>query len=210
MRAGLRVLILTGLLTAAMPGAAAAEWQFTPFLGQTFAGSTTLVDFFNAADNGHWNFGGVVTLIGDGPFGGEAYYVRTPSFFQGSSSIVVLPGGPTITGSRTDAFMGNAVLALPRAFNRYGLRPFVSGGVGRIRASYDELVLPLRVNLLGMNVGAGAVGFITDRVGLRFDARYFRNLRGVSEEDAPLAPTTGGEPVRLRYWTASIGVVFKY
>ena len=209
MRAALRVSVVAALLALATPRTASAEWQFTPIIGWTFAGSTTISDFFNAADDAHWHFGGAVTVIGDGPFGVEGYYLRTPGFFEGEASIVVRPGGPTITNSSTDAFMGNVVLALPRALNRYGLRPFLSGGVGKIRASYDELVLPLRVDVLGMNLGGGAVGFLTDRVGLRFDLRYFRNLRDVSDEDRDLAPTTGGEPVRLRYWTAALGVVIK-
>jgi hypothetical protein len=89
------------------------------------------------------------------------------------------------------------------------LRPFLSGGLGLMHASYEERIVPARVDVLGMNLGGGAVGFITDRVGLRFDLRYFRSVKDVKEEDRPLAPTLG-EPVRLRYFTASIGVVIKY
>jgi hypothetical protein len=207
-RAGARILILIAL-AAGLPARASAEWQFAPFLGQTFKGSTTLWDPLSATDDGHWSFGGWVTLLGDSPFGVEAYYIRTPSFFQRQRSIFGLPGGPTISSSRTQAFMGNVVLAMPRAVNRYGLRPFVSGGLGILHASHDDL-LPVRVNLLAMNIGGGATGFLTDRVGVRFDLRYSKNVRGVGE-DHDLAPvTTAGEPVRIRYWTGAIGVVFKY
>ena len=52
-----------------------------------------------------------------------------------------------------------------------------------------------------MNVGGGAVGFLSDHVGVRFDLRYFRNIKGVSQEDLEDFPVTLGEPVRLRYWT---------
>jgi hypothetical protein len=105
--------------------------------------------------------------------------------------------------------MGNVVLTLPRAFaGRTGLRPSVSGGLGLIHAAArDQLaVFPYRLSLWGMNVGADAVGPLSDRVGLRFDVRYFRNVRGVPQDELEV-PVTIGEPVRLRYWTASIGLV---
>ena len=200
--------LLLSLLAFAFPRPAAAEWQFTPLLGYTFSGATTIVDHENAADDRHWNFGGAVTLIGDAPLGLEAYYVRTPGFFQSGQAPPVV-GGVDPTSSRTYALMGNVVLATPRNWNRYGLRPFISGGLGRIHASYEERIVPARVDVMGMNLGGGAVGFVTDRVGVRFDLRYFRNVRGVSEEDRPLAPTLG-DSVRVRYFTAAIGVVFKH
>jgi hypothetical protein len=208
-RTGSSGLVLAAFLFLALPAPAEAEWQFTPFLGYTFKGSTTLVDWESAADDVHWNFGGAVTLIGESPVGVEAYYVRTPGFFQSESGSLI-PEVADVTASRMYAFMGNVVLATPRSWNRYGLRPFLSGGVGAIHASYDERALAARVNVAAMNLGGGAVGFLTERVGLRFDLRYFRNIRGVSEEDADLAPTLSDEPVRLRYFTISIGVVFKY
>jgi hypothetical protein len=62
-----------------------------------------------------------------------------------------------------------------------------------------------------MNLGGGAVGFVSDRVGLRFDLRYFRNIRGVDPEDLEVQVTLPvGAPIRLRYWTISTGVVIKY
>ena len=73
----------------------------------------------------------------------------------------------------------------------------------------DQLqVIRYRVDLLGMNLGGGAVGFVSDHVGVRFDLRYFRNIKGVSQDDLDF-PVTGGQPVRLRYWTLAFGVVFK-
>ena len=210
MRTGTPVVALAVFLLIASPASSYAEWQFTPFIGQTFKGSTTLIDPLLASDDGHWNLGGSVTLIGDGPFGLEAYYVRTFGFFERHRSIRDLPGSPTINSSRSQALMGNAVLAMPRNVNRYGLRPFLSGGLGVLHASHDDPFLPVRVNLLAMNVGGGATGFITDRVGVRFDLRYFKNVRGVGD-DHELAPVSvTGESVRIHYWVGAIGVVFKY
>ena len=197
------------LLAAASP--ARAEWQFTPFLGYTFNGSTTLIDFGlvnnqTANDEPHIDFGGSVSLLGEGPIGLEGYYIHTPNFFESKQFNIVLP---RTSGSQTYALMGNVVLTTPRAWNRYGLRPMLSGGAGLMHAAAEDQLdlLAYRLNLWGINVGGGAVGFVSDRVGLRFDLRYFQNISGVRDEDLPRL--TLGDPLRLRYWTATFGVVFK-
>lgn len=204
-----RVLLLAlGLLSAA-PAPAGAEWQFAPFLGFTLNGSTTLIDLEDATGRRHWNFGGAVTLLGDGPLGLEGYFVYTPAFFQREGGGTVV--GREVVTSHTLALMGNAVLTTPRAWNRYGLRPYVSGGLGLLRASAEDQlnILPIRLDLLGINAGGGAVGFLSDRVGVRFDLRYFRKIQGPDVESLEV-PITAGEPIRLRYWTTSIGVVVRY
>ena len=210
MRRARWVLAVAALLVLAPPVPAAAEWQFTPFLGYTFKGSTTLVDLELGSEETHWNFGGSIMLIGDSPFGVEAYFVRTPGFFE-SEKTVCNVAITCITGSRTYAFMGNAVLATPRGWNRYGLRPFISGGLGLLHASRSDTqdIIPINdLDMLGMNVGGGAVGLLTERVGLRFDLRYFRVI------DAPdwttIDPPVSIGPIGLRYWTAGIGVVIKH
>lgn len=200
-----RLAVLAGCLLIATPASSEAEWQFAPFVGYTFKGATTVVDY-GAAANVHWHFGGAVTLIGAGPLGVEAYIVRTPGFLEPDP----IPLEVQITSSRTYALMGNAVLSTPRRWTQ-GLRPYLSGGLGRLHASRSDLqdAIPIHLDMLGMNLGGGAVGFVSDRVGLRFDLRYFRNIRAPGDEDLELVPTFG-EPIRLRYWTASIGIVFRY
>ena len=106
--------------------------------------------------------------------------------------------------------MGNAVLidaALVEslrspsvAFRRH--RAGARRGRGPIRRCFAY-----RLNLWGVNLGGGAVGFLSDRVGVRFDLRYFQNISSVPDEDLSLL--TLGDPLRLRYWTASFGVVFR-
>ncbi|MCA1562939.1 MAG: hypothetical protein LC804_22630 [Acidobacteria bacterium] len=64
-------------------------------------------------------------------------------------------------------------------------------------------VFSLRQNGLGYNLGGGAVGFLSDRTGLRFDLRYLR----MRPKDDPI---TFSEKVRLNYWTGSIGLVFRF
>ena len=208
MRTPVRVLALVGVLLVCVPKTALAEWQLTPFLGLTFKGDTTLTDHEQATDKTHWTFGGSVALMGSGPVGAEGLVVYTPGFFQQDNPPAVdgvLP--PDIIDSRTLAIMGNVVLTTPRSWNEYGLRPFVSGGIGLLHAATTEALAltPVNTNLLGYNIGGGAVGFLNDRVGLRFDLRYFSNLK--PSDDPELSVTVR---VHLSYWTGSVGVVLKY
>jgi hypothetical protein len=212
-RAQFRGLVLSALLILTFPLVARAEWQFTPFIGYTFKATSTFVDFDIdpdrvATDQTRLSFGGAVRLIGDSPFGIEAYYVHTPGFFDPKPQFNITL--PQVLESRTYAVMGNFVLATPRHWNQYGLRPALSGGIGLMHASAEDQlhVIPYRVDLLGMNLGGGAVGLLSDHVGVRFDLRYFRNIKGVPQQDLEF-PVTGGQPVRLRYWTIGFGVVIK-
>lgn len=200
---------MCAVLIAGSPRLASADWLFTPFVGLTFKGDTTLIDletidFEPASSKVHWNFGGTVTWLGSGPLGAEGLFVYTPGFFEAGDS----PG--PISNSRSMALMGNIVLAAPRGWNEYGLRPLVSGGFGLLHASatdLDEVELFTKpVNLWGYNIGGGAVGFLSERVGLRFDIRYFSEVR--PKDDPEIIFSFG--PVELSYWTTSVGVVIKY
>jgi hypothetical protein len=143
----------------AVPSVASAEWHLTPLLGLTFQGDTNIFDPQNAVGNVHWNFGGALTVLGAGPLGVEALVVYTPSFFQADPEEGDDVPPVTITGSRSVVIMGNVVLAAPRSWNEYGLRPFLSGGLGLLHASASDArdLLPVRTNLLGYNIGGGAV-----------------------------------------------------
>jgi hypothetical protein len=207
-----RVLVLSAAFVLSGPAPARAEWQFSPFIGYTFKITTNLIDFdlsenSEATDDPHLNFGGSVRLIGDSPIGVEAYYVHTPGVFDAKQFSINLP---RVLESRTYAVMGNVVLATPRYWNRYGLRPSLSGGIGLMHASLDDQsqVFPFTLNLLAMNIGGGAVGFLSERIGVRLDLRYFRYIGGVSAEDLDL-PVTFGDSVRFRYWTIGFGMVVK-
>jgi hypothetical protein len=208
LRTPFRVLALLGVLVFGVPGAARADWHITPFLGLTFKGDTTLFDYEQATANRHWTFGGSVALVGSGPVGVEGLVIYTPGFFQQDNPPLGIDGEvpPDIVASRTLALMGNVVLTTPLSWNEYGLRPFVSGGIGLMRATATDAldIFPVYTSLLGYNVGGGAVGFLNDRVGLRFDLRYFRNLRPSENPEIAIGP------VRLSYWTSSVGVVLKY
>ena len=183
-----------------IPRSAAAEWQFTPMVGLTFFGSTSLFDPELGTDNVHRNFGGSVSLLGGGLFGLESIVVWTPGFFDDDDDPAQL-----VTSSRSLALMGNVVLTAPRRWTEYSLRPFVSGGVGWLHTSKDAQTVIFRptVNLVGFNIGGGAIGFFTPRTGIRFDVRYYSNLKPTDEGAVAFGD------VRLRYMTASIGLVLR-
>jgi hypothetical protein len=207
-RAPTRILILVGILLAGAPALADADWLLAPFLGLTFQGETTLLDNESAVGNAHWSFGGAVSLVGSGPIGAEGLILYTPGFFQQENPPLI--GGvppPDVIESRALAIMGNVVLTTPHKWNEYGLRPFMSGGIGLLRASAKDSfdLLPVNANLLGYNIGGGAIGFLNEKAGVRFELRYFSNLK---PSDSPEAIAIGR--VQLSYWNANVGVVFRY
>jgi hypothetical protein len=200
----LGLLLLTALLIAGTPATARADWQLTPFLGFTFQGQTTLLDYERAVGKSDWSFGAAFGFVGAGPIGVEGLLVYTPGFFQQDNPPA---DSPDVISSHTLAVMGNVVLTTPRRWTEYGLRPYMSGGIGLLRAAFDDEfgVTPVRSNQLGYNIGGGAVGFLTDRAGLRFDLRYFSNLKPTDSDEAIALGR-----VQLNYWNATVGVVFRY
>ncbi len=205
-----RILVCAAaLLVWARP--AGAEWQFAPFFGWEFGGHTSFPDPEFATDHTHRAFGVTIARIGRGPIGFEGSALLVPGFFNDPKR----PNDPTrpetldiISRSYALALMGNVVLAAPQRWNEYGLRPYVSGGAGLLRAyaTDEQGVLPLHQRLFAANVGGGAVGFITDRTGIRFDLRFFSNVRNVTDTEGV---TLGSGRKHLRFWMGSIGLVFR-
>ncbi len=180
----------------AAPTMASAEWHITPLVGFSFAGNTSIIDLEDATRKVHRQFGGAVTLVGGGLFGVEGLFVYTPGFFEQR-------GGPRfVQHSRTTALMANGVLTFPRRWTEYSLRPFVSGGIGRLGVNVKGDI-PVDLSVAGFDVGGGAIGFLSPRTGLRFDVRYYSALHGTEHGAVSFGP------VHLRYMTASIGIVFR-
>jgi hypothetical protein len=107
-----------------------------------------------------------------------------------------------VEDNRALALMANVVITLPQRWTEYGLRPFISGGFGLMHANNGDQLFPTTVNVQGVNIGGGAVGFLTNQTGLRFDVRYHSTLNRLEG-----APAFGD--AHLRYVTASIGLVFR-
>ena len=208
----LKVVAVCCLCIVAFPRAAAAEWHFTPFIGLTFKGNTTIVDPELATGDKHAAFGGTVTRLGSGIFGAEGVFEIIPGFFQGKPGRTDSAGSPlqsdVVESSRVTTLMGNVVLTAPRKYTEYFLRPFVSGGFGllRVAKAESEEVFSVDANFAGFNIGGGAIGFFSQNTGVRFDLRYFSTLHETERSDIA---TNRSEPVHLRYMTLSVGVVIR-
>jgi len=195
-----RRLAVALLLSVCGPAAEArADWLITPFLGTSLAGETTFLILEDGAGS-RMTLGASVALIGDGILGIEADFAHTPKFFEGDD-----PRGVVLT-SRVTTVGANVLLAAPLALTRESLRPYLVSGVGLMQAHATNVggVFPLDENRLGLTVGGGAIGFVTDFTGLRFDVRY---IKAVSGANGPF-PRDGVS--RLSFWRTTVGLTIRY
>ena len=193
MRAGLLVVAtLIGLMF--VPARASAEWQIKPFLGVTFGAATTFV--LNAdVGNSRLALGVSGMLIGE-VVGVEVDVGHTPGFFGTAGGLVLNSGVTTITG--------NVVLAMPRHLTKYTLRPYLVGGAGMMHVRFEDFANLLSGdNLATTDVGGGVTGFLTNRVGVSWDVRYFRSV------DGPLAGDSIG-PEQLSFWRANMALAIRF
>ena len=205
--------LAVGVLLAlfACPRPVSAEWHFTVLAGLTFNGATNLNDPEFAAEDRHRSFGGIVSLLGEGILGAEVVASSTPGMFQGGLLTLEEITDPNandvdlVERSRSYALMANVMLTTPRRWTEYGLRPYVSSGFGVLRASHSNSlnVSTLEVTLPAFNVGAGAIGFLSRRTGVRFDVRYFSTMQRTERIGQAFGPAYFG------YMTASLGLVIR-
>jgi hypothetical protein len=198
-RRGLRPVALALVLLALGRPATAADRQIRPYVGVTFGGHTTLVDLDNVRDKHHGMIGVTGAILGD-IVGVDVDLALGPGFFQSGDRHLVLQ-------SSIMTLTGNIVVAMPRRLTEYTLRPYVIGGFGMMRAyALDYFnVLQIDDTFLAYDFGGGAIGFVTNRVGVCWDVRRFRNVvrsgqtRGVSVDTETLS-----------YWRASMGLAIRY
>jgi hypothetical protein len=183
-RVSRRVSTLAALVLAWGAGPVLAEGLLAPFLGVTFGGD---------APQNQTTFGISLTGMGGGGVGFELDFGRTPEVFgskdqRGENDLI------TITG--------NVLLALPLGV----VRPYVAGGAGLFRSHIEGRgsTGDHTGTDLGIDVGAGLMGFLGDHVGARVDVRVFRN---VTRGDEGLL---GFELGDLDVWRAAVGVVWRF
>jgi len=194
-----RVLLLAALFLSGHSIEARADFLITPYVGTVFGGSTTLLDLdVGAASSKHWTFGGSAAWLSDRILGVEADFSMVPGFFQNSG------GTGLVIGSRVTTLTGSVIAALPLSVTRESLRPYVVGGLGLLHASAEDLIsLNESGDWLGLQLGAGAIGLITNRAGVRFDLRHSRAL----SRDTTLR---GERTSKLSFWQATFGVTLRY
>jgi hypothetical protein len=179
---------------------AAAEWQLKPFAGIAFGGSTTFVDAEVAAGRAHRLLGVNGALLGE-IFGLEADVARVPGFFQSGDGLFVL-------SSSVVTLTGNLVIAMPRRVFQYTLRPYFVAGAGILRAHIEPNLgtLPVASTRPAMDIGGGATGFLSDRLGVSWELRHFRSIGrgGVS------GTSVGLSPEQLAFWRVTMAMAIRY
>lgn len=187
MRKLLIALMVAAGLSASTP--ARADVLLTPFLGVTFGGDTP---------DQQVNYGFSAAFLGSGMFGLEVDAAITPNFFDAGEFV-------DLEDSNVSTFMVNFMVAAPS--QTPGIRPYASAGAGIVHARATSVgnLFDLDENKFGVNVGGGVIGQFTDRVGLRGDLRYFRNLQD----------SDGGDDIDLdlggfNFWRGTLGVTFRF
>lgn len=199
-RAGWAVLSAGVLLLSSTP-ASAAERQARGFIGATFAGTTTIVDPEDAATRPSISLGGSLVFLGE-IFGAEGEVSDGPGFFEAGNRNLV-------NYSRMTTFTGNVVIAAPHRLTEYALRPYVVAGAGlmRLRRTTAQNVFDVATSVPVFDVGAGALGFLTDRVGVAWELRRFQDLGKNISHDPGLS---FGQEQHLTFWRVTMAVVFRY
>ena len=188
----------------ASPAYAQRDRQIRGFLGATFAGDTSFADTTgqDVASRAHLAIGAQAAWVGE-IFGVDVDVADAPGFFQSPTSYLV-------TSSRVTTVTGDAIVALPRRWAEYSLRLYFVGGGGIMRVHEESAESPTPAVSVSrvkpaVDFGFGALGFLTNRVGLSWELRRFQLVGGSTE----LSGLTFGTE-RLSYWRAHMAVVVRY
>ena len=173
-------------VAAFVPSPSGAETLLSPWVGfHTGSQSGSSVDV-----------GASVGATAAGIIGAEFDLGYSPDFFGNSLNSYVL------------TTMGNVVVGIPLdGTQSAGIRPYVTGGVGLIRARIENPINGFSVanNDVGVNFGGGVMGFFGAHVGVRGDLRYVRSL----EDDNATNPFNVIDLARLHYWRTSFALVLR-
>jgi hypothetical protein len=196
------LLVLAALLLALIPRAASAQPVLVqPFAGISFAGETNIIDLDKATKLRKLTWGGTVTVIGRGVFGVEGDFAFIPGFFERETEDKLVADSQVVT------LMGNVVIATPLSWTGLSLRPYFSGGGGLMRTRVRDAadIFTSNRNLLGIDLGGGVIGFFTERIGVRWDVRYFKSVSEPGDTGDVLFGSAN-----LSFWRANMALVLKY
>jgi opacity protein-like surface antigen len=178
-------------LVLLVPRPASADGIIGAFIGTNFSGDTITKTTV---------YGGVLGGVQSRGVGFEIDFGYTPDFFDTEEDLGIKTSLTTV--------MGNLVVGGAAA---RGVAPFVSGGVGLIRANVTDvegLVEDLSRNDFGMNVGGGVNAMFSSNAGVRGDIRYFRSFKEEDTDDN--FPDFGVDLSDFNFWRASVGVVLRW
>lgn len=192
------IVLVAGLLLVSVR-TYSADRQIRPFIGATFGGGTTFVDPEDAVGKPNLAIGASAVFLGE-VFGVEVDVADAPGFFEsGDQHLVIL--------SRVTTISGNVVVAAPHRLTEYSLRPYFVGGAGlmRVRTTTAFSVFDVSTIIPELDVGVGAVAFLTNRIGVCWDVRRFQS---VGSNTGNVGLSFGDE--HLSFWRATMAVVMRY
>jgi len=186
------------LLLAPTAALAQTDLLIVPFIGGKLAGHTTIVIGEPTAGSKKMTFGLSTLVLTEHFLGVEADVEQTPNFFGRGFR-------ETVTSSVVTTLTGNLIVAVPKIITQESLRPYAVAGLGLMhaRVSTTAGVLDTTSNLVGLDIGGGAIGMVSPRAGARFELRHFKNITNDSE-----AESIGG--TRLSFWRLTAGLVLRY
>ena len=194
------------ITSVAAPSKASADWLLTPFVGWNWGGTANLLesDDFDDEFEQKAMFGASLAWMGAGVFGFEVDFGFSPNFFENTSG----SGDFEFADSNLTTVMGNLIIGVPIGGQHgVGFRPYAVGGVGLVKSRLGSSGDLFNVDSTdwGFNVGAGAMFFFSDNVGLRGDVRYFRSLEDVE----PIDDFNIGF-ADFRFWRGTLGVTIRF
>jgi len=192
-----RALVIAAMALCLAPAQASAEWILTPFIGASFAAGSDNTDFDTILEGSKMTYGGTFTWVGGGVFGFEVDFGYAPEYFDGDDDDVDF-----VDSSNYTSLMANVVLSAPRG----AFRPYATAGVGMLKTFVDDVddAFDVDRNALGFNLGGGVMAFFSDRVGVRGDLRYFRQMTEADDDDFNFDVTA------FRFWRGTVGVSFRF
>jgi len=194
------------IASVAAPTKASADWLLTPFVGWNWGGTANLLNQADFDDEFEQKamFGASLGWMGAGVFGFEVDFGYSPNFFENTTG----SGNFEFGDSNLTTLMGNLLIGVPIGGQHGpGFRPYAVGGVGIVKSRIGSSGDFFNVDSTnwGFNVGAGAIFFFSDNVGLRGDVRYFRSLEDVE----PLDDFNIGL-ADFRFWRGTLGVTIRF
>jgi len=198
--------LLAAVCLAAAATPARADWVVSPFAGMVFDGTTTFLDLENGFGETKITFGASGGWLSDGLLGVEGNLGYTLGAFDSGS---VSANEDIVQSSRAIVLTGDVLVLAPKTVTGDSLRPYVLGGVGVLHISVRDVADAFAhdSSLLGLAVGVGAIGRVTDRSSLRFEVRRISNL--TTDQGSLTRDLTTG-PADLSFWRASVGVTIAY
>ncbi|MDQ3068659.1 MAG: porin family protein [Acidobacteriota bacterium] len=187
-----KLMVLCALCVVLAPIRADAEWFISPFIGAAFGGRVPDAPKIDYGASGGW-MGRVV--------GFEIDVSHRPDFFKANDVPDFLLSESSVT-----TVMFNGLYRVPIGWER--VRPYAAAGIGLLRTRIgggDDFVRGSGSNV-GFNLGGGVMGDLGDRLALRGDVRYFRDLQELEGESEFFS--LGND--KLDFWRATVGVAFRF